>query len=468
MARVVLAESSRTDDWFRYAGFAGIGLAAAKRFRKSSLGGMAVKSRGLLLILAISCVALPATSSPVLTTRRDGTTPIATGVVRGLDGRSIAGATVKLLAWQPNTVIHRSNHFDLPIVTRTKTDQSGRFQLRIPKKLDLRPMVNVAQGSLVNFEAVAMSGHQFAVRSFSASITAPNATVSLELVTRLKNQVQDGPDPLAGKNLQGPYEVIENNYDGCGAKVEQVYDPKWSVLGAIYNTVNGATTTWTYQNGSSTSLGVAVSNKADAYGQGGGWEESGTSSDSNSSTLTYPSQAGVRTEHLDTTFIPARYDVYCWDYQPINYTAYYEWRQVQDYDWAANQRFITIASSRVPVAKYCVHLLIGAHYKQDKTSNQTWSTGWDLSGIVGFSVKSTTGYSVSMSETFVISSDASRYLCGTNGRPGQTQQPPVRLVWQQGGTTNPDTGCLNLDLDTLTTESASTTTPSDVSAPNVC
>jgi hypothetical protein len=85
-----------------------------------------------------------------------------------------------------------------------------------------------------------------------------------------------------------------------------------------------------------------------------------------------------------------------------------------------------IDPSLTPVAKYCNSYEYDSKFIKDKSSNQTWSDGWDLSTLVGFGVSSTVGYSNRANVWMHFTS--ARQLCGVNAYPGEVKRPPVRFV----------------------------------------
>ncbi len=166
----------------------------------------------------------------------------------------------------------------------------------------------------------------------------------------------------------------------------------------------GVSVKFTYTVGQHSSLGVGVK------GLTGGWSASGTYSieGGQSSSTGFPKVSGVQGTHFRTNFAYGLYNVVCYGQQtqPTSYSGG---------TWNVH--------SATPAATHCVTFTKGSTFKKVSSSAYTYGGGVEMSGPIGIDLSAHTGYNTSAALAFTFSQ--TRYLCGTNAKPGAT---PKRLV----------------------------------------
>ena len=180
---------------------------------------------------------------------------------------------------------------------------------------------------------------------------------------------------------------------------------QWALVGQTYSTTPGVTHHFTYTNGADSSLGIGAS----LSGLFGTWSEAGTSTNSSTVTLGYPTQSGAVGRYYDSNWYYKEYRIDCY-LRGYFSNRYYETRPVT---FGGGSR---IRSVGAPTATHCVWEAAGVTFTKSSTAATTWSNGIDISGTLGIDLSSQTGYSTSADVSFAFS--ARHQLCGTADLPG--------------------------------------------------
>jgi len=352
----------------------------------------------------------------------------ATGVVKGADGAVVKNAAVSLLAWPPQSVrktMKVGDSFKLVRVAETISGADGYFVLRVPETFDYRSITATPSDNFADFDIVAVTADSVGAYSFSRALSSSEAPAVPEIALQLLHQAGERPDALAGKTTPALSTVLTSSgaCNGGNGELDQIYDPQWDLIGQVYNTVGGVAQTWSYEQGAESTLGVGVS----ASGNYGSFHASGSSSVSTDSLTTWPRISGMAYTYLDTEWQAGRYHIYCAQ-SGRGGAVKEDYYEVRAYDFAGGSQIRNIPSSYTPQATYCVKETAGSTFDKNTTTNITWSDGWHLGPVIGLDVETTSGYTTKTGIHFYFY--YSYHLCGTNGYPGGTEQPPVRFVWE--------------------------------------
>jgi len=333
---------------------------------------------------------------------------IASGVLSGVDSKSVAGALVVLNAWPSGEELSRlqiGETVKISPVGFAYADAQGRFELKISDR-ELSQKYRDGMGK-IDFEINSVTQDTVFTHFFTADAGAVDAKVA----------GRTGLSISAVKDLAPRFKEPEFAPDG-GAIEKACVTTKvanlgnfWVNVGYGYVSGSGATMKFTYTSGSSSELGVGVSTS----GAAGTYSASGTSSFSSTSTVSYPSTNSFKA--WKTQFRWGKYQKKCGRTGGGTVTTY----TAKADGYAGGSSIQTIQS--YPTATYCVSNAAGTSFTKASTAAYSSSVGASTSGVLGVNVTAKTGYTSTTKITFTFT--ATKLLCGTNGLPGGT---PVRLV----------------------------------------
>jgi len=189
-------------------------------------------------------------------------------------------------------------------------------------------------------------------------------------------------------------------------------------VGSLYAASDGASQTFSYTRGSTSTLGEGVSLSGDA----GSFKQSGTSTVSASVTETYPTPSGQGYMYYYTQFRYGKFRMRCWKFTLNGDGTETKHPYVLGYWWQATgyEGGATSSNTSGITAGKCVVQEGGSKYTLNKTHAYEWIGGADSGGILGFWLSSRTGYSSTVS--IHISFSKGRYLCGKYDYPGGAPQ----------------------------------------------
>lgn len=180
-----------------------------------------------------------------------------------------------------------------------------------------------------------------------------------------------------------------------------------ALVGMHYDTTTGVSHKFTYNSGTSNTLGVGFS----YTGSYGSFKASGTHTRSAEGSAYFPT--ATTNEHDYTRFAWGLYGVAC--------DGVVDGYQMRTRGWAGGGTYWT--GPTAPSAPYCVTQAAGTGFSRNSSQQTTASTGADVSAAIGIDLSSQSGYSTGSSISYKFSS--TRSLCGVNDYPGLT---PGRLV----------------------------------------
>jgi hypothetical protein len=318
--------------------------------------------------------------------------------VRGIvtaSGRAVSGVAVKLYAWPDQAVSARlkpGQVVPLVLVGSATTAADGSYLVRVPEAA----LVPEATNGVVNMEA----------DSGSASYSFPWA-----LSARAARQA-------AVSNLSSVTANLSNGVPWVCGGVTKVASlgPQWARVGQTYVPVTGASQTFTYDQGQSSSLGVGYSGSS---GRAGSFHADGTASWSTDTGQGFPTYGGRTDVWYRTEFIYGKYKRVCLPCPTCGLTTAWYARP----DGYAGGTSVQTRGITTPTANHCVPELAGATFWRDFSSAVTWSSGVYVAPLL-LNLSAQTGYS-SHGHVFYRFS-RNRHLCGTNNYPGQAAQDVVK------------------------------------------
>ncbi len=337
---------------------------------------------------------------------------VASGAFHERGGQARAGATVTLWVWPRHVMatLRVGDSFKLQPVATATTDGNGRYDLRVGDYSLLLPYAD--QDGSVDLEVIGTAGTRSSSFAFTRrlnSVAAPTAVVaadggsSTESVDLVDGAAGKESSPTPGETSFSDKGVVVDK--SCISTYIADLGLQWDLVGQTYSTTAGVTHRFTYTAGADSTLGIGIS----ASGSYGSWSSGGTSSNSSTTSLSYPSQSGAIGRYYDSN----------WDYRKYRLDCYvrgyftgssYETRAVT---FGGGSRLRSVAA---PAARYCVAEAAGVTFKKTSTAATTWSNGVDISAVLGIDLSSQTGYSTSAEVEYAFS--AAHHLCGTAGYPG--------------------------------------------------
>jgi hypothetical protein len=186
----------------------------------------------------------------------------------------------------------------------------------------------------------------------------------------------------------------------CGWAFLKSFGPEWTVVGGTYAIVSGVTQHFTYSNGQSSSLGVGQSSS----GRSGSFSESGTDSQSSTTTEDYPTFGGNVNIEYKTQFVYGEYGYSCGS----GYITY----EARPTSFAGGAEYSKTSSRS---AEWCVWQDAGTTFTKNNTAALTFSFGLNIS-VIGLSLTSQTGFD--SGATVVYHFSVRHLLCGRNDFPG--------------------------------------------------
>lgn len=347
-----------------------------------------------------------------------GESPFLTGrVVADNPETPVADTVVYALAW-PAAVregtIDDTASFEMMPLAKTLTMADGSFSLGVGVPGPIGDDA-VADDGLTDIEVVTMAGHD-------TSIT----TMTVDLNSRTRVELTHGSEAVATEagSHQGTA-LTEDDTDDThhlvpmghlngrcpgGPGLKKTHPDRWVHVGSIHLGADGKRMKFTFNEGSKSTLGTAVS----LTGAKGTWSASGSVTQSTTQattgTVSWPWYEGKGTNYwLDTAY---SYGRFCIEYSDSMHGTghYYKIRSIRHEGGTRNR------STTKPTANYCTkYLSAGSGGKVKKYSATTWTDGAKLEGPLGINLSSRTGYSSANKIKFTFKKPGR--LCGTNGQP---------------------------------------------------
>jgi hypothetical protein len=193
----------------------------------------------------------------------------------------------------------------------------------------------------------------------------------------------------------------------CGTRLTKSYPGRLTYVGAIHASTNGHKTDFILTSGSDASLQTAVNT-------GRGFKAGSNISRNMSSSTNWSNRTTSGHKVLGTYYTLGKYrTVYC--------TSGYMYDTVKA---KSHEGGAVVGTAATPSATYCRTYLKNTGISKTRTKAVTWSAGIKTSGIVGFDLNSSSGYSSSEKLDVQITA-SSRQICGTKGYPAES---PSRLM----------------------------------------
>lgn len=373
-----------------------------------------------LLLTLVLAAAAPATAAddkgvPGLENSASLTSAVVLdGRLARTDGTPVAGTEVVLYAWPSADVLAKMATGEVvkkaPVGFAT-TAASGGFILRVSDHTLLSRYKN--SDGVVNLEAVAASSDGLFSYSFTTDSAASAKSGSVASAAGGTSNVVLMPARDLAPRIdqpQLPADLRAADKACSTVKVANIGN-FWVTVGYGYVSGSGATMTFSYTSGASSSLGVGLSTS----GANGTYSASGTASVSSSSTVGYPSTGSFKA--WQTQFMYGKFRTICTEGSLV-VADYYNARPVS---FSGGAQVTTIAGA--PTATYCTSYVAGSTFTKSSTDAYNASGGVSSSGLLGVNLSAKTGYSTTAKLAFKFTT--AKQLCGTNGYPGAS---PSRLV----------------------------------------
>lgn len=358
------------------------------------------------LALSLSCV--NATTASAATA--DSTGPsAAAGVIYDSSGRAVgAGWSVTLIA-QPNSATMKTLKAGDTVPTKdvstAVTTSDGSYRLPLPADSVLAPFAdsNGTVNMVVQSEA-ANEPHQY---SFSVDLPTQQAGAGAQARTAaaaIATPVVDLKALAAAKSTASTARtaITQGAPIGCGpATVLGTYANRHVQVGEAY-TSSGATASFAYTSGASSSLGVGVSTS----GASSGFSASGTSDTSSSSTQGFGGISGNNGTKWVTGFTVKKTRQIC------NSGVTYYRLATSSFDAGNYSEDSTAFSSNAN----CVPERNGDSFVTENQNAYTFGSGLNVGSLIGINLTAKTGWNSKTVVTFKFSK--SMQLCGASGRPG--------------------------------------------------
>ncbi|MGO9295508.1 MAG: hypothetical protein ACLP52_16815 [Streptosporangiaceae bacterium] len=342
------------------------------------------------IISALLAIFLPA--SAVMAATTPGRALVAAGAVTSA-GQPVPGAVVRLYAWPSGQVLDSLRHGQAvprTLLATTTASPSGAYSLSVPRAT-LRT-VAVSSGN-ANLEVDAGTGSRF----FTANTTQPKAA-SVDISSRSR-ALTDAPDYCTGWLFQ------------------HQLDRDWGTVGGTYiwPRATGATSTFSYTQGQSSTLGIGESGSGD-YGTFG---VAGTESVSSTGTVGFPGGAARDNWEWQSQWRTALYKDSC--------TGGQDFYQVRPNSWWGGSQIVDEAEA--PTAKHCSEYLPGkgSYFATRNEAALTWTGSLGVvMPDVGFDASAQTGYSSGAQLTYsFVHATQTLQVCGTNAGPFQAWRTVV-------------------------------------------
>jgi hypothetical protein len=321
------------------------------------------------------------------------------------DGRAArAGSYAVLYAWPSQETIERidlGETVKLVPVGYDIVDQAGRVDLKISDADALARYAN--EHGVVNLEMIATDDES--VYSYSIGIDgAVTADGSKRLLPHVLEAAQEEvtvnpvPGAIAAEN-------VSFEKSGCISTFVQDYGLKTVDIAWAYAVPGAATVDFTYSQGASTTIGVAVS----ATGTYGSFSASGSGTTTAGASQGFPATDGYKI--LSTKFRFGKWKLECSGYPHGDFLQYRS--GVKNFEGGSLIR--SVSSPPSTPAAYCIPQAKGADWMKDETTAYESSGGAQVSSAIGINLSSRTGYSTKASLLYVWKKAGK--LCGTNATP---------------------------------------------------
>jgi hypothetical protein len=335
-----------------------------------------------------------------------------TGHMFGAGGEAVqAGSVVELVAWPRNEDLARipdGGRVSTRVVARAATGADGRFTLTFFQTESLRKFA--ASAGVGNFSLESSAGGLPYSYSLSRRIIPAGSPMAVAPDSAGADFSDVNLRPLPG-SAAARSNTADSTSRGsekvgqvpCGTVKIATLGPRWVQVGRAYTTTK-TSASMTYSSGASSTLGVGAS-----WNKGASFSQEGTNSVGSSSSVGMPTVKGYATRAWRSQFVYTKYGSTCAG------LGYYTKIWVKATSFAGGSSYTTL---KRPAATFCVRQAKGSSFIKDQSTSSTFKLGAGLTGDIGITLSSQTGYSASTSVRFNFS--ATRRLCGTRDYPGAT------------------------------------------------
>lgn len=310
-------------------------------------------------------------------------------------GGSMAGATV--IVFPVGASIKAGQH--LTPIARATTDSSGNYTLRLPySKWPL--LRGLRHENYLNLHIIAFYPDAMANWFTPIKLSAHKAASSKLTLRQL-------PSKNASKALAAARAVPDSDPPYCAVQSRKVYANRPLVVGykstLVASHINYAQYTYTSTASQTTGAGVSVTSP------NGGFSASGSITQSSGVTIPFPKIKGA--SNNDMTVYSTWYDDYLFCTNPAGYGNYYEW---YFYFNSVNTEDGTPGAPAVAAGK-CSLEAAGVPISYTTTTQETWSAGANVAGVIGINLSSQDGWTGSSALTYDLAVKAP--ICGVHNYP---------------------------------------------------
>lgn len=340
------------------------------------------------------------------------------------------GATVVLFA-EPTSMKYAVPGIPISLmpIARAMTASDGSWSIGVPDGTDLTQAAQpngVINFEVRSFDGVGSDAYFFSATGSPASSARARASHVLSRVSvggKSRVMTTDGAVPTVtlNSNTMPDQPVDAGSSSQSAARPRGIHNPAGrcvdmnitnypttkTVVGETYSNTAGVTASFKYSQSASSTLGVGVS----GTGVLGTFKASGTTGQSASSTVTFPSLSGSGNRLYETYFYYKKFKETC----AATTTSTSEWYD-QATSWSGG------AATEAPVsainATNCVSQAAGSTFTKEATDARTESAGVSTLKDIGINLSSKTGFSTTSSVKYAFS--AKHQLCGLNGYPANS------------------------------------------------
>ena len=331
---------------------------------------------------------------------------IVEGMLEDSRGRPTAG-NVMALAWprqetmatlQPGDAVRTT-----PVAKET-VGRDGAFALRIDPSVPLAELAS--SDGTINLDLWGETKEGWSQFSFPITVAAQSTTgvdgpEALGLAVVEPEALEVTLQPQEATTQPVPSTSAPAADKACTNVVVANYPSRVAIVGEVYPGPH-STADFQYQQGSSSSVGVAV----DLAGGPVTWTTSGTTGVTSTGTIDYPTQAANAKKVFETTI--GYQNVHRYIYGSMGCVD--QGNQFRPYQWEGGSLSYNAASA--PTASYCSAIQAGTTITKTTASAITFNNGIKVSSVIGFDLSSKTGFNTTTKIKHVFSS--SGQLCGSN------------------------------------------------------
>jgi hypothetical protein len=314
------------------------------------------------------------------------------GSITGAGPRN--GVRLMLIAWPKQSVmgeVRVGQHVKTRVIGRATSSNTGTYSIR--------PTVQLKNG-LVNLEVVGRSSEAVGASSFGAMIHGKTITPAAAGSLASKGPVPANIRMIALPKSAGPAVPQHPGIPLCPPPVKiRELGRKMVDIGGLYSIgMPHAKISMTYSDGSTTTIGVAVS----VPFSDNSFSAGGTFTETKSGEEGIPAQTGVE-ENMQTPYTFGEYSL-CGGLM----------HQTQPEEWVTGAHGVTVLA---PKAERCsAHFPAGDTFSTADEKAGTFTAGVDLKHEIGINLSAQSGYDKDTSITWTFPKSGG-FLCGTNNLP---------------------------------------------------